>query len=139
MAELSRKKKIRAGHRASATRLLNQIDAALGEGPPNPDDLTVLKMSLKEKLDTLKSLDMEILGLIPEEELGKEIEQADEYKESVYRALTRIDRAQALISATSGASTASASGPDSDLAADAHPHGESYLQAPEVDLTAFQR
>ena len=71
MAELSRKK-IHTGHRASATLPLKRIDAALSEGPLNPDDLTLLKMSLKEKLDMLKSLDSEILGLISEE-LGKEM------------------------------------------------------------------
>ena len=135
MAELSRKK-IRAGHRASATRLLNQIDAALGEGPPNPDDLTLLKMSLKEKLDTLKSLDSEILGLIPEEQLGKEIEQADEYKESVYRALTRLDRAQALISATSSAPTASVSGIPTSLPTPTHTE-RATCRLPKLTLPRF--
>lgn len=107
MTEALPRKKIRAGHRASATRLLNQIDAALGEDLPNADHLTLLKMSLKEKLDTLRSLDSEIVELIPEEELVKEIEQADEYKENVYLALTEINKAQTVTSATSVATPAS--------------------------------
>ena len=61
-------------------------------------------MSLKEKLETLKSLDSEIVELVPEEELSKEIEQADEYKENIFRALTRIDKAQAIVSGTTATS-----------------------------------
>ena len=72
---LPRKKKIRAGHRASATRLLNQIDAILGDTRP---DSNKLALSLNEKLETLKLLDSKIVELTPEEELVKEIEQADE-------------------------------------------------------------
>ena len=78
------RKKIRAGHRASATRLLNQTDAILADAHPDSDRLALLKLSLTEKLETLKLLDSEIVELIPEEELVREIEQADEYKENVY-------------------------------------------------------
>ena len=101
---LPRKKKIRAGHRASATRLLNQIDAILAEREPDGDKLALLKLSLKEKLETLKLLDSEIVELTPEEELVREIEQADEYKENVYRALTRIDRTLTVTSAPASSS-----------------------------------
>ena len=94
---LPRKKKIRAGHRASETRLLNQIDAILGDTHPDSDRLALLK--LKEKLETLKLLVSEIVELTPEEGLVKEIEQADEYKENVYRALTGIDKFHAATSA----------------------------------------
>ena len=45
-----------------------------------------------EKLETLKLLDSEIVELTPEEGLEDEIEQADGYKENVYRALTMIDK-----------------------------------------------
>jgi hypothetical protein len=96
---LPRKKKIHAGHRASETRLLNQIDAILGDTHPDSDRLALLKLSLKEKLETLKLLVSEIVELTPEEGLVKEIEQADEYKENVYRALTGIDKFHAATSA----------------------------------------
>lgn len=90
---LPRKKKIRAGHRASATRLLNQVDGALAATPTDNDKLAQLKLSLHEKLDTLKQLDSEVVDLTPEEGLDEEIEQADGYKDNVYRALTMIDKA----------------------------------------------
>ena len=75
--DLARKKKIRAGHRASATRLLNQIDGVLAASPPDGDKLAPFRLSLREKLETLKQLDSEIVDLTPEEGLVEEIEQAD--------------------------------------------------------------
>ena len=89
---LLRKKKICAGHRASATRLLNQIDTALTAPATDSDKLSQLKLSLHKKLETLKLLDSEIVELTPEEGLEDEIEQADGYKEKVYCALIMIDK-----------------------------------------------
>ena len=84
---LPRKKKIRAGHRASATRLLNQVDdGALAATPTDNDKLAQLKLSLHEKLETLKQLDSEVVDLTPEEGLDEEKEQAVDYKD-MYRAL----------------------------------------------------
>lgn len=90
---LPRKRRIRAGHRASATRILGQAATALAETPLDPDRLSLLKLTLDEKLETLKSLDVEIIELTPEEALEEEIQQSDEYKEKVYDALTKIYRA----------------------------------------------
>ena len=87
-----RKKKIRAGHQVSATRLLNQIDTALTAPTTDSDKLSQLKLSLHEKLEMLKLLDSEIVELTPEEGLEDEREQADGYKENVYRALIMIDK-----------------------------------------------
>ena len=63
-----RKKKVRAGHRSSATRIMNQ----LAEGSATEEGLTLdrlqqCKLSLKEKLETLKTLDQEILMLIEDD------------------------------------------------------------------------
>ena len=90
--ELTRKK-IRAGHRASATRLLIQVDDALAASPTDSDKLAQLKLSLQEKLEILKQLDSGIVDLTPEDGLDGEIEQDDGYKDGVYRALTLIDKA----------------------------------------------
>jgi len=100
---LPKKRRIRAGHRSSATRLLTRIDAALAATPTDSDQLSQLKFCLKEKLETLKLLDAEIVELTPEEELVEEIEQTDEYKENVYCALTRIDKALRVSSTTATA------------------------------------
>ena len=92
-ATITRKKRIRAGHRASATRTMGQVDAAVGASPVDPDILTLLKLTLTEKLETLKKFDSEIIELIPEDDLEDEIQQSDEYRERIYAALTRVDKA----------------------------------------------
>ena len=88
---LRRKKSIRAGHRASATRILGHITTALAD-TPDPDRLALLKLTLNEKLDTLRKFDSEIIELTPEDGLEGEIQQSDEYKERMYDAVTKIDR-----------------------------------------------
>ena len=75
----------------SATRILGQITTALA-GTPDPDRLSLLKLTLNEKLETLRGLNAEIIELTPEEGLEGEIQQSDEYKENMYDALTRINR-----------------------------------------------
>ena len=74
---LARRKRIRAGHRASVTRILGQITPALDETPPDTDRLSLLKLILNEKLDTLKGLDSEIIEITPEDGLEDEIQQSD--------------------------------------------------------------
>ena len=72
--DLPRKKKIRASYRASAARLFHQVAGALAATPTNNNKLAQLKLSLREKLETLKQLDSEIVDLTPEEGLDDEIE-----------------------------------------------------------------
>ena len=73
---LQRKKRVRAGHRASATRIQGQITTALGATPPNVERLSMLKLTLEAKQKTLKELDDEIVVLVPDEELDTEINLA---------------------------------------------------------------
>ncbi len=61
---LTKKRKVRAGHRASATRMLTRVDGVLATLPLDTAQLSQLKLSLCEKLETLKLLDGEILDLI---------------------------------------------------------------------------
>ena len=78
---LQRKKRVRAGHRASATQTQGQVGATLGDASPDFDKLSMLKLTLEEKLKTLKELDAEIVGLVAEDDLETEIQQADECQE----------------------------------------------------------
>jgi hypothetical protein len=48
-------------------------------------------MSLKEKLEVLKTLDSEVLDLTDEDGLAGEIEAADTYKGEIYAAMARLD------------------------------------------------
>lgn len=94
MAEgLARKKRIWAGHRGSTTKIVNQVNTLTArepEGPPDRTTLAQLKLMLKEKLETLKGLDEEILELTLEAKLDEEVEQADT---RVYGAIVKIDQA----------------------------------------------
>ena len=52
-----------------------------------------MRLTLNEKLETIKALDSEVIELIEDDDtLAGEIEQADDYKESVFNALIKIDR-----------------------------------------------
>lgn len=91
----ARKKRVRAGHRASATKIIRRIDELLVVDKPDTGKLSQLKLTLTEKLEVLKLLDAEVLDLVEEESVAEEIEQSDEFKESIYAALVRIERALA--------------------------------------------
>ena len=87
---LTRKKKTRGGHRASAQRTIRQVYEAI----ESTDDVGTVcdkleqhKMVLQEKLDTVKQLDADILELVVEDDLEEEIGTADEFKEKVYKAM----------------------------------------------------
>ena len=70
---VAQKKRIRGGHKASAMRILSQIDVLLKQESPDLSKLSQLKLSIHEKLETLKLLDGEMLDLVEEEELTSEI------------------------------------------------------------------
>ena len=88
MAEaLTKKKRTRAGHKASATRTVRQIEELVAADGPDKARLALLQLTLK-KLETIKTLDAEIVDLIDDETaLTEEIEQADGYKETIFSAL----------------------------------------------------
>ena len=91
MAELARQKRVRAGHRSSATKIMGQVEPCLSESPPDASKLTRLKRSLEDKLQSLITLDDEILVLTPEDSIEAEIVQADECRQNIYEALSRLE------------------------------------------------
>ena len=90
---LTRKKKVRAGHRTSATQIINQLEAdrTADEGV-TLDRLQQSKLMLQEKLDTLNTMDQEILVLVEDSALEDEIEKADIFKERLQQSLITTDR-----------------------------------------------
>ena len=98
MAEgLSRKKRVRGGHRASATRTISQIYEVMESTDDVGNIITKLKqckLALQEKIETVKNLDDEILELVDDDDVENEIEEADTFKERVQRAI--IDSTRAL-------------------------------------------
>ena len=92
-ALLEKKKNVRRGHKGSATKLIGRINTALAASPADEDKLRQLKLSLTDKLQVLKILDDDIVEATPEDELAREIEQADEAREEIHLALTKLERA----------------------------------------------
>ena len=94
---LGRKKRIRGGHRSSATRTISEIYETIESTADREPVITKLmqcKLTLKEKLDTIKRYDDEILGLVEDGEVEDEIDQADIFNERVQRAI--IDATSAI-------------------------------------------
>uniref|UniRef100_A0A1X7T0I9 Uncharacterized protein n=1 Tax=Amphimedon queenslandica TaxID=400682 RepID=A0A1X7T0I9_AMPQE len=84
-AELTRKR-VRGGHKGSATKLVNEVDDLLSTlDGRDPGEVSVklaqLKRSLTEKKDAIETLDEEVVGLLEDEaDLAQEIEEADAFK-----------------------------------------------------------
>ena len=91
MAEgLSRKRRMRGGHRASATRIIIQVYEAIESTDSVGEVITKLKqcnVALQEKLEVVRQLDSEVLDLVEENELEEEIRLADEFTAKVRRAI----------------------------------------------------
>ena len=89
-AALIRKRKIRGGHRGSATKTMNAIDALVAKEEPDEIRLAQLKLILEEKINTLTRLDSEILDITEDDNVEVEIQEADEFKERVYGVIVRL-------------------------------------------------
>ena len=131
MAELTRKKRVRAGHKASATRMMTSAnDLITAEGGPDVAKLSRVGMSLKEKLKDIKTLDGEVLELVKDEDLEAEITQADEFKEEIYAMLIRIEDAYAPAPTLIPRTLAPATGPTA-------PGPTSKVRLPKLTIKAF--
>lgn len=90
--ELTKKKRIRGGHKASATKIMQQINEHTTSPTPNEAKLACLKQALNEKFSTIKALDEEICGLIEDESVTEDIDAADQFEETIFDSLLSIDR-----------------------------------------------
>ena len=90
--ELTKKKLIKAGHKASATRMMGSAEDLLKTSGSDTSRLTQLSRSLQEKLDVLTTLDSEIINLAAEGSVVDEIEQADIFKEGIYSTMVKIEK-----------------------------------------------
>ena len=96
----------------------------------DPSKLVPFKLTLQEKLDTLKRLDNEILDLVEDDmALVQEIEQADAFNQDIYEALVKIERHNTTPS-HSGTGTGHAPG-------ESRTHSISRAKLPKLTLRAF--
>ena len=91
MAELSHKKNVRGGHRASATKMVKKVEELLSQEDPNLSQIARFRLFLQEKLSILKELDSGVVDLVKEEEVAHEIELADMYMEDIYDAIAKLE------------------------------------------------
>ena len=71
---LTRKRKVRAAHRVSVTRIISQVYESLESGEAlNLPRLRQQKLQLSGKLDVLSKLDDELIEMVAEDELDVEI------------------------------------------------------------------
>ena len=89
---LARHKKIRGGHRSSATRLMRQIEEANVTADIMLDKLLQWKVSINEKLTKIRTLDDEILAFIDSDAIDDEIEQADVLSERLQLMICRVEQ-----------------------------------------------
>ena len=93
MAEqLVKKKRMRAGHKASTSRIVAQVKTTIESPQVNLAVLKRMAVNLREKLATIMKLDEEILeSLTGEDEITDEIETADVYREKVDLAIIELE------------------------------------------------
>ena len=94
----ARKRRIRATHRGSVTRLLGQIDETISAS--DLPRLKQLKQALNGKIEVLSKLDDELIELVEEDQLEAEVEQADLIREKINYAFITIDDAITALMAT---------------------------------------
>ena len=87
-----------------------------------------MKLSLQEKLSTLKELDSEVADLV-KEEVVNEIEQADAYKEDIYDTIAKLEQLSLKTSTTAPAATVL---PSRD------PASESKVRLPKLMIQPFR-
>ena len=93
-ADLSRKKRVRAAHRASVTRMVDQVQEMLSsEEGLNVAKLKQKRRALQTKTELLNKLDEEIVEMVPEDGLEEEVEQADIVRERIELAIIDLDSA----------------------------------------------
>jgi len=93
---LKKQRKIRGGHRAHVKKLLAQVEDSIANFEPSlQDKLSQQKIILREKLDTLKTLDSKILELVndenEDESLEHEVAEASKITDEIRWSVVCID------------------------------------------------
>ena len=142
-ADLVKAKRIRAGHKAVATKRIKEFDdtiaAATPGSPVQPSKLATFKISLRERLDALSKLDNEIFELIEDEgELAHEIENADAFKLTIHAAILKIDeQAKASASTSPAPGTSASTSPVPGTSIPLAPAASPATRLPKLQLPSF--
>ena len=90
---LKKQRNIRGGHRGHVKKLLAKVESAIANFEPSLQErLSQQKIILREKLDTLKTLDSKILELIDDEgAIEAEVMESSELTDDITWAMVRIE------------------------------------------------
>ena len=99
MTEFAKKRKIRGGHRGSVKKLLgttNELIESYEADDEQRNTLAQRKNALEEKIETLRSLDNEILDIVCEgesddEQIENEIEESEKIRADVQKFILKIE------------------------------------------------
>ena len=87
-------KRIRAGHKASAARIIAQVKDGLDSTECNVPKLEQQHQKLKTKYDDLRKLDSDILGTLEaEDDILNKIEQTDLFNDEIELTILLLDEA----------------------------------------------
>ena len=131
--ELAKKKGVRGAHKASATKIMQQVTELVESETPNKTKLACLRLALNEKLETLKALDAEVIELIEDDSVVTDIERADEFKETVFSSLLSIDRILERLKPPPVSTTT----PMSDPSSTREPLSHTKVKLPKLQLRPF--
>ena len=94
LEEINKKKRVRAGHLGSVTRILAQVQETLEAEDGNTLKLSLALRTLKEKLTIVRELDAAILdATVSEQDVYSEIKEADILQEKIELAISEIELA----------------------------------------------
>ena len=92
MADATKKKRIRGGHKVFCTSVIKEVNELVEQYSPEIEaKLKERKIVLTEKLETLNKLDDEIVELVKDEEIEGEINEAGNFRATIQKAIIKID------------------------------------------------
>ena len=99
---ITKKKRIRNGHRTYTKKLIEKTTEYLGEERADKGQLLRNKRALNEKIAKLHELDDEIIDLLTGEDtqedvINTEIEEVEIFKEKIHESIYMIDEAFSLL------------------------------------------
>ncbi len=94
-AQLKRLKLSQPGHRSSVTRFVDEAKQVIADGDrqhKSVDRLEQLAGNIRHKMQDLQTLHAKILDLVDEEEMERQIEEADKVADRLWVVLIRADK-----------------------------------------------
>ena len=136
--ELRKKRKIRGGHKGYVTATLEKVQNLLDDFESSSvNQLKTYRISLTEKLNSLRALDDEILALIKEDQIVEEISETGAFRESIHQMIVRIDETLHSVEANSGPADKSISHLNSSGLLSTESLGAGKAKLPKVTLKKF--